>query len=77
MSYFFTNYYNKWYISEEEKFKWSNFRKQKNICILACMVSAFGTTLKEIIPEKGGRRKTGYVYLAKHINDELAVKGKT
>ena len=40
------------------------------------MVSASGKTFKEIIPDKGGRWKTGSIYLVKHINYVISVKGK-
>ena len=63
--YLFTKYYNKRYIAEEDKVKWEKLQENKKIShILACMISASGTTFKEIIPEKGGRRKPGSIYVA-------------
>ena len=42
----FKKYYNKWYISEEDKVKWSNFSKRTKNCILACIVLASGTNFR-------------------------------
>ena len=72
----FTKYYNNWYIVEEEKVKWNNGIRPKNVIILAHIVSDFGKAFKEIHPEKYGRRNPGSVYLGKYIKDVLAVKGK-
>ena len=40
------------------------------------MVSDSGNTFKKIISENGGRWKTGSIYLVKHINYVISVKGK-
>ena len=50
--------------------------KVNNIRILAIMVSTSGTIFKGIIPNKRCRWNTGSIYVVKHINDVLAVKGE-
>ena len=40
------------------------------------MVSASGTTFKEIIADKRGRWRPGSIYVVKHINGVIAVKVK-
>ena len=44
----FTKHYNKWYLAEEDKVKWSTSLKSKKVWILARMVSASGKAFKEV-----------------------------
>ena len=45
---FFKKYYNKWYLAEEDKVKWTKSLKSKKVQILACMVSASGKAFQEV-----------------------------
>ena len=51
-------------------------KQTKKIRILACIVSYYGTTIKEIIPEKGGMWNPRSIYLVVEIIDVIVVKGK-
>ena len=71
----FIEYYNKWYVAEEEQLQWGKVQKSKESRILERTVLASGKAFQEVNPEMGGRCKLGSVFVVKYVSDVLDVKG--
>ena len=61
---FFTKYQNKWFVSTEERFLWETYiTKQKNVKVLARLMSKSGSSYKDVSLEEGGDWGPKQVYI--------------
>ena len=72
---FFTKYYNKWFVSIEEKFAWEGDpSKMKNVRVLARMMKKSGSTFEEVSLEADGDWSPTQVYCIKNFKDIIKVE---
>ena len=64
---FFTKFYNKWFVSTEEKFLWGG--ESQNVRILARLMKKSGSTYQEVALEKDGNWSPKQVYCIQHFKD--------
>ncbi len=61
---FFTKYQNKWFVSTEERFLWETYiTKQKNVKVLARLMSKSGSSYKDVSLEEGDDWGLKQVYI--------------
>lgn len=67
---FFFKYYNKWYMSLDNKFLWSADKTQmKNARVMGRLMEQSGAAFKEVKLEKDGANGPQHVYCIKNINE--------
>ena len=74
---FFSKYYNKWFVTSEDKFIWANDPSTlKNTRVLARMVKKCGSSYQEVELEAGGDWGPKQIFCIKKFSDILKVENE-
>jgi hypothetical protein len=74
---FFTKFYNKWFVSLEDRFAWDNDQSSvKNVRVLAQLMKKSGSSYQEVTIEKDGDWGPGQVFCVKGFVDILKVENE-
>ncbi len=74
---FFTKYYNKWFVSDEEKFLWEGETiNATNVHVFVRLMKKTGSTYQEVGLEAGGDLGASQVYCIKSFSEVMKVENE-